>query len=380
MNLSAIVLEKPTESFAGLFTRNSFPGAPIRIARDRMKQKSIAGLVINNRIANVCASGGVEDADRVARRCAELAGLPLDSLLPASTGIIGWRIPVDAMLDALDPLVKRLGHDGPLDVARSIMTTDAYPKLRSTEVGDGMIMGVAKGAGMIEPDMATLLLFLCTDVQIERERLESSLRGAIRESFNVISIDSDQSTSDMAVIMSSNLRSGVGPDEFDEALTNVCRELAWDVVRNGEGAEHVIHATTTSAPSEEVARACAKAVVNSPLVKTAICGNDPNVGRVIMAVGDFLGSRGIEINPDTVRLSIGDEQVFGGGVFGLTPETERRLADYLAVRRMLPSEGFPPHEQSVEIVVDLGIGSARGEAVGSDLTHGYVSENADYRS
>ncbi len=381
MDLSAALLDEPTESFAGVFTRNRYPGAPILVAKERMKRGRSGGVLVNNRIANVCASGGREDAERVASRCATLLGGAERSLFVASTGIIGWRIPVDAMIGRLEELVGRLGVDGPFEMSRAIMTTDSYPKLRSRAVGSGRIVGVAKGAGMIEPDMATLLVFLFTDVCIDRPALQRSLERAVEVSFNTVSIDGDQSTSDMALAFSSNRAAQVAPEVFEDALTRVCRDLALDVVRNGEGTEHVIRVLVESAPDEVVALRCGKAIINSPLVKTAVCGNDPNVGRIVMAVGDYLGSSGVPVDPAAVRIAIGDEVVFSDGVFHLDPEKERRLAEYLESRSLAGSQpGYPAHDRTVDIRVDLAAAGGTGVVAGSDLTHGYVSENADYRS
>ena len=380
MNLSAVVLDEPTRSFSGMFTKNRFPGAPVILCRERIAGSRISGILVNNRIANVCAPDGVEDARRVTGRFAAQVGCEGDEILPASTGIIGWKLPVDAMIPALAPLARRLGSDTPVDVARGIMTTDSYPKLRSAGVGDGRIVCVAKGAGMIEPDMATLLVFIFTDISIERKPLQRHLEDAVTGSFNIVSVDGDQSTSDMVIALTSN-RKRCDEVEFAETLSRLCYELAMDVIRNGEGTEHVIRVRVASAPSREIAAGCAKAVVNSPLVKTAVCGNDPNVGRVIGAIGDFAGSNGVGLDTRAVRVAIGDEEVFAGGVFTLDPDRERRLARYLTDARSTASEdGFPAHDRSVEICIDLGSGNSTGGAIGSDLTHGYVSENADYRS
>ena len=381
MNLSAAVLDSPTESFAGVYTRNQFPGAPVIIGRERLSEASTSGVLVNNRIANVCATGGEEHARKLSARFARILDRSEHEIFPASTGIIGWGLPVDEMTAALGPLATRLGSDTPTDMARGIMTTDSFPKLRSANLGSGRIVGVAKGAGMIEPNLATLLVFLFTDITIGRSDLQECLARAVHNSFNAISVDSDQSTSDTVLAFSSNRQPTVDIDTFTTALTQVCYDLSLDVVRNGEGTEHVIRVHVGSAPDEEIARGCAKAVVNSPLVKTAICGNDPNVGRIIGAVGDFAGSYGISIDRKRVRVSIGDENVFADGVFALDPERENRLADYLVAGKLGASEdGYPAHDRNVEIFIELGDGDASGEAVGSDLTHGYVAENADYRS
>lgn len=381
MNLSAAVLDTPTESFAGLFTRNRFPGAPVLLGRERMAEAKSSGVIVNNKIANVCAPGGLEDARHIAARFGELAGCTEAPLFSASTGIIGWRLPTADIERGLPDLSRRLGTDGPLEMSQAIMTTDSFPKLRSSTIGKGSIVGIAKGAGMIEPNLATLLVFLFTDITISRTQLTEALGTAVAGSFNGISVDGDQSTSDMVLAFSSNLRPAVEPAEFASGLNAVCRALAFDVVRNGEGTEHVIRVTVNGCESESVARGCAKAVANSPLVKTAICGNDPNVGRIIGAIGDYAGNAGIAIDQSKVTVDIGPRRVFADGAFRLDPEGEEIVAAYLTEASLADSGiGYPAHDRTVDIVIDLGAGTGCGEAVGSDLTHGYVSENADYRS
>ena len=201
MNLSLISLDSPAQAAAGVFTRNSFPGAPVLIARERIGRPSIRGILINNRIANVCAPDGVRDAEAVLAELEKISGGGL--FLPASTGIIGWRLPVQEMKDALPALVGGLSDTTILPVAEGIMTTDSYPKIRSAWVGDGRIVGIAKGAGMIEPNMATMLVFILTDISIPGPDLDRACRDIAGRTFNTITVDSDQSTSDMMMILSS---------------------------------------------------------------------------------------------------------------------------------------------------------------------------------
>ncbi|TVR85683.1 MAG: bifunctional glutamate N-acetyltransferase/amino-acid acetyltransferase ArgJ [Spirochaetaceae bacterium] len=384
MNLSLILADEPCTSFGLSLTKNRIPGAPITRARAVLNAESLQGILINNRVANVCTETGVEDAgDILAHLGAEL-GLDSSVLLSSSTGIIGWRLPVEPMKAALPGLVAQLGHDSMLAVAESIMTTDSFPKLRRIELGGGSIVGVAKGAGMIEPNMATMLAFILTDFDVPREVLREELAAAVSASFNRISVDGDQSTSDMVVALASGRRQRPDPREFGEALRLICRQLAEDVVRNGEGTRHVLRTTVSGAESELQAVAVAKAVVNSPLVKTALYGNDPNVGRIIAAVGDYCGNHDIAIDSHNVKLSIGEESVFFAGSFHLDKAKELRLSHYLQSTELLPDNTagleYPPHEMCVEVVIDLGLGSAAATVYGSDLSDEYVRINADYRT
>ena len=392
MNLALIALERPTAAFALQFTRNAFPGAPVLVGRRRLAGRRLGAVVVNNKISNVGAPGGVEAAERVCAEVARHLGLDAGEVLPASTGVIGWRLPVERMAEALPRAVAELQARSVLPAAEAVMTTDLYPKVRRAEVAGGSVVGIAKGAGMIEPSLATMLVFLLTDLDVPRDELRASLAEAVEASFNAISVDSDTSTSDTVALLASGRRPRPDPRAFREALGRVCRDLAEDVVRNGEGVHHVVRVRVAGAPDPAAARAVGKAVVNSPLVKTAVAGNDPNVGRLLAAVGKLAGERGLPLDPERLRLRLGGETVFEGGAMRLDPEKERRLVAHLAGAELYasapPKDGlafkppvdFPPHERSVELEVDLGLGDGSAEVLGADLTHEYVTENADYRS
>jgi glutamate N-acetyltransferase/amino-acid N-acetyltransferase len=272
------------------------------------------------------------------------------------------------------------------------MTTDLYPKVRRVELGGGSIVGFAKGAGMIEPDLATMLVYLLTDLDVPREALRSMLPAVMGPTFNAISIDSDQSTSDTVAVVSSRRVPCDDVRVFASALAEVCVLLAEDVVRNGEGVHHVIRCRVSGAPDVETARGVGKSVVNSPLVQCAICGNDANVGRLIMAVGKFCGAHGIELDASRLLISVAGIEVFSGGAFLLDPGVDARLTERLRHAAMYssappdargvfrPPIDFPPHERVVDLDVDLGLGSAAFSVLGADRSHEYISENADYRS
>ncbi len=391
MNLVLVALDRPTPAFAARFTRNAFPGAPVIIGRRRLDAPAVGALVVNNKVSNVCAPGGVEAAERVCAGAAGVLGMAPEEVLPFSTGVIGWRLPVDEMLQALPAAADALQARSALPGAEAILTTDLYPKVRRAEVGEGSVVGFAKGAGMIEPNLATMLVFLLTDLDVPREALRSALEVAVEGSFNRISIDTDTSTSDSVVLVSSQRRPAPDPGAFQAALSRVCADLAEDVVRNGEGVHHVIRAAVTGAADERAARLIGKAVVNSPLLKAAVNGNDPNVGRLLCAVGKVAGAEGIALDPTRTTMRVGGETVLEGGAMRLEPEKERRLVAHLRSAELYasapPVDGvfkapidFPPHERCVEIEIDLGMGHAAATVLGADLSHEYVSENADYRS
>jgi glutamate N-acetyltransferase/amino-acid N-acetyltransferase len=236
-----------------------------------------------------------------------------------------------------------------------------------------------------------MLVYLLTDLAVPRANLRRLLPVAVDPSFNCISIDTDTSTSDTVALLSSGAVPCPDEGEFARALSTVCRDLAEDVVRNGEGVHHVVRLTVKRAPSEAVARGLGKAVINSPLVKSAVCGNDPNVGRILMAMGKFVGIHAPEVDLAEARISLGGKTIFEHGSFHIDPATEAELVAHLKQAELyssgLPSDGifrpsvdFPTHERCVELDIDLSAGAASATVLGADLTHEYVSENADYRS
>jgi glutamate N-acetyltransferase/amino-acid N-acetyltransferase len=379
MNLSLIQLEEETSHFAGVFTRNRYPGAPVTICRRRMAQDSVSGILINNKIANVAAPSGVQDAESLLSALGSLIETPGTQYLPASTGVVGWSLPLSAMKQALPSLIAGPGGSA-VAVAEAIMTTDSYPKLRSSVLGQGRILGLAKGAGMIEPNMATMLVFILTDLDIDRSALQRTLSFCSERSFNCISVDGDQSTSDMALLLSSAKIPGVTQEEFQTALLALCRGLAEDIVRNGEGVGHVIKVTVRGA-DRKTALGAGKAVINSPLVKTAIFGNDPNVGRLISALGDYLGNTGSTVDPQVVSVQMGSVPLFAAGCFSLNRLKEQQLSQYLKGCSLDPElKGYPQHDRVVEIDFDLGGPEEAVEVLGSDLSYAYIKENAEYRS
>jgi glutamate N-acetyltransferase/amino-acid N-acetyltransferase len=278
-----------------------------------------------------------------------------------------------------------------LPAAEGIVTTDLYPKIRRVTVGAGSIIGIAKGAGMIEPNMATMLVYLMTDIAVPRGELRQMLARTVDASFNAISVDSDTSTSDTVVALSSGRVPFNDWGTFERGLHQVCRDLAEDVVRNGEGVRHVIRVTVKNAAALGLARSLGKAVVNGPLFKCAVAGNDPNVGRLIQAIGKYVGAHAAGTNLSKLSARMGGIEIFANGVFQLDPSKEAALVAHLKSAELYQSaptkEGvftppidFPPHERCVDLEIDIGNGAASAAVIGGDLTHEYVSENADYRS
>lgn len=391
MTLTLLALERPTAAFAAMFTRNAFPGAPVIVGRKRLAEPTLGAVIINNKISNVCAPGGVETAERICAAAAQALGLTPQQVLPSSTGVIGWSLPADAMIAALPQAVASLTGSSILPAAEGIVTTDLYPKIRRAQVGEGSIVAIAKGAGMIEPNMATMLVYILTDIAVPRAELRPMLARAVDASFNAISVDSDTSTSDTVVALSSGRVPFGDWGTFERGLHQVCRDLAEDVIRNGEGVRHVIRVTVKNAASLGLARALGKAIVNGPLFKCAVAGNDPNVGRLIQAIGKYVGANAPSLDLSNLRASLGGIEIFARGVFQLDPTKEAALVAHLKGAELYQSKpdaagifaapvDFPPHERAVELEIDVGNGAASAAVLGGDLTHEYVSENADYRS
>ena len=391
MRLSLLKLDAPTAAFALQFTRNAFAGAPVLVGRRRLQSPTLGAVLINNKISNVCAPDGVAASEQLCDALALQTGLQSGQILPCSTGIIGWRLPVQAMCEALPRLLGDLRGDSIMPVAQGIMTTDLYPKIRRVALGEGSIVGIAKGAGMVEPNLATMLVYILTDVAVAPAFLRQALTPIVAQSFNAISIDSDESTSDTLALLSSGVVPGVTETAFAQGLQEVCSNLARDVVRNGEGTHHVMQVTVRGAPHEALAKGIGKAVINSPLWQCAVCGNDPNIGRLVMAVGKFLGGAPASLDLARVRMRVGGHEVFANGAFLISPALESALLAHFTgaelYQSVAPTDGvykapiaFPPHERCVEVEIDLGAGAAAFTVWGSDRSHEYISENADYRS
>jgi glutamate N-acetyltransferase/amino-acid N-acetyltransferase len=308
-------------------------------------------------------------------------------VLPSSTGVIGWRLPAKELAnDVVPKAVQNLQSDSVLNAAKAIMTTDRFPKVRSKTLSNGArVVGIAKGAGMIEPNMATMLSYILTDATVPKDKLQSILRSVVEETFNCLSIDGDESTSDTVVCVASNqVTDAVEMDEFEKALLAVCKGLASDIVRNGEGTAHVMRVTITNFPGTvREARFLGRHIVNSPLFKCAVSGNDPNTGRLAAAIGSYMGKYMPDTNLSQMSLTLGGRKIFSSGKFVLEGDSvEKELSGHMKDAEYGDATDYPPHQKFVEIGVDFGTGIGTTDLVvlGSDLTKEYIVVNADYRS
>ena len=347
---------------AAVFTQNQVPGAPIVVGREIIAGGRLRGIVVNSRVANV--GRGQEGLDR-ARRMGEAAaaeiGCDPGEVLMSSTGIIGAPLPIEKIEAGLVGMTERLESD-PMIAARGIMTTDTHPKALSTTVGDATLTIVAKGSGMIAPNMATMLCYVMTDAEFTAEELDGMLRTSVDRTLNMLSVDSDTSTSDTCVIWANGLAGAVEKADFAATLDALLETMTEILARDGEGATRVLRVSIRRAEDEAAARALAKSIVDSPLIKTMVHGGDPNVGRILMAVGKCREAR---VLPGRIDAWVGDDQVVASG----TPTD----FDPQMVRERFGGS-------TVDITVDLGLGDGSARAWGCDLSEGYVEENGAYVS
>jgi glutamate N-acetyltransferase / amino-acid N-acetyltransferase len=347
---------------AALFTRNQFPGAPIVLGRETIRSGRLRAIVANSKCSNVATGDrGVENARRMAAAAASELRTSPDRVLVSSTGVIGVQLPIEKIESGLRGMSADLTND-PLVGAEGIMTTDTHPKALSASVGDCSITWVAKGSGMIEPNLATMLVYIFTDAALGAAQLDRMLRDTAHVSFNMLSVDTDTSTSDTCVLMANGQGGKVDDAEFARVLTAGSVRMTEMLARDGEGAKHLLRVTVRGAANEREARLVAKSLVNSPLVKTMVHGADPNVGRLLMAVGKCFDC--------TVRQESTDAWINGQSV---VRDGLRVDFDEVGLRTALTTE-------VVDIGVSLGVGEASATAYGCDLTAGYIEENAAYYS
>ena len=366
----------PGSVVAGTFTRSATRSAAVLDCQAKIGLNDAgagAAILVNSGNSNAfTGSRGWESVNALTAAVAAKLGIPANRVFTSSTGVIGEPLPHDRIEAALDGLVAGLKPDGITDAARAIMTTDTYPKGAMAEVQingqTARIAGIAKGSGMIAPDMATMLVYIFTDVAISRAALQSIVSRMTDRSFNAITVDSDTSTSDTLLVAATgkgpaltNMRSAEAK-AFERAMGDVMMNLAHQVVRDGEGATKFVGITVSGAANDADAKRCALSIANSPLVKTALAGEDPNWGRIVAAVG----KSGAEADRDRLSISFGGITVATNGMV----DPSYREADGAAYMK----------NAELEIGVDLGLGKGKAKVWTCDLTHRYIDINADYRS
>lgn len=345
---------------AGVFTLNSFPGSPVIVSKKNLKKSKgkIKAVLANAGCSNVATGEkGIKDSEESARILAEQIGCRSENILLASTGVIGEFLPMEQMRKEISKLPQNQ-NQAIEPAAKAIMTTDTVHKISSKTVGKAAILGIAKGVGMVEPNMATMLAFILTDAKINLPKLQKMWREIVDDTFNMLSVDACESTSDTALVLASQ-EYNVDEIKFKKGLAQVALELTKKLASDGEGATILIEATVNNAPSKTKARALAKAVIKSDLVKTAVNGRDANWGRIIGA----LGSTHFKINIAKISIKIDDQTVFQKGA---------------PAKKINEAKIF--QKNSAKIEIDLSAGKYSATAWGCDLSKEYVRINGDYRS
>lgn len=372
-DLALICSETPAR-VAGVFTRNKVFAAPLQVTKPRVAAGRCQAVLINSGNANACTGApGLQAAQQTSALLSAQLGIEEDLIAVASTGVIGVQMPLAPFERGIPELVASLAPDKGMDVAEAIMTTDAYSKVASAKIADGettySILGIAKGAGMIHPNMATMLGFVLTDAAVSPELLDSALRRVVKNSFNSITVDGDTSTNDMVLLLANGAAGGgeIVPESasaelFCQHLERVLLDLAKMIVRDGEGATKLVEIRVAGATSEDEARTAAKSVATSSLVKTAFFGEDANWGRIIAAVG----YSGIEVDQNRIDISFDQVPVTRDGL-STGPELEEKATEVLKL------DEFVVH-------VDLNQGAASASYYTSDLGYEYIKINADYRT
>ncbi len=359
-DLLVITTREPSE-FAAVFTTNEVKAAPVKVSME-VKGK-ISGIVANSGNANACTGEeGIKDALQMCSLTSQLTGK--GRFLVASTGVIGVPLPMEKVRKGITEAVKNLGKAEGEKPARAIMTTDTFPKLAFCEGSGFVVGGIAKGAGMIDPSMATMLSFIATDAKVEKELLERALREVNETTFNAITVDGDMSTNDCVILISTGLGREIREEsyqEFKEVLKEVMSSLAYQIVKDGEGATKVARIRVRGARSREQAREIARKIALSPLVKTALFGCDPNWGRIIAAAG--AARKGIV--EEKLELYIGNFLLFKG-----------KKADFKEEEVSL----YMRNSKEIEITLNLNLGKEEFTYLTCDLTYDYVRINAEYRT
>ena len=357
---------------SAVFTQNNFAAAPVLVSREHLKSKSCRYLLINSGNANAATGDeGIKTASRCCQSVAEIAGLMKEEVLPFSTGVIGQSLDFQKIRDAIPSLFQKLAGDGWTDVARAILTTDTETKISAIEVEIDdktvKIIGIAKGSGMIQPNMATMLSFLATDALLEQDLSDQILFEACENTFNRITVDGDTSTNDACVLMSTGL-SGVNCNKspqlelIKQGIFQVMRDLAMAIVKDGEGATKFVEVRVKGARAKEDSRNVAYSIANSALVKTALFASDPNWGRLVMAVGKADAA----IDTSKINIQINDLFVLKMG---------QKEKDYTEEKGL-----FEMKKPSIVITIDLNLGQYEEIVWTTDLSYDYVKINSEYRT
>ena len=371
----------PKSTVSGVFTTNKVVAAPVTYTKNVVKKGIVSAIVVNSGNAN-CFTGqkGIEDCEAFVKLVSEELEIPEEEIAVCSTGVIGREMPMDIISKVAHESISRLGNgaENSLDAAKAIMTTDTFPKEEAVEVtlttGEVIkIAGITKGSGMIAPNMATMLSFIVTDAVMDSKAINEALKIAADLSFNMIVVDGDESTNDTCLMLANGAsgidvsKDGKIDSNFQEGLNHLCINLAKKMARDGEGATKFLEVNVKNAKSSEDAKLAAKAIVTSPLFKSAVFGGDPNWGRIVAAVG----YSGCDLNPDIVTVSIANENddvdlVRKGEILAFEDTPYLKLAEKIML------------SENITVNIDMSLGDGEATAWGCDLTYDYVKINAEY--
>ncbi len=370
-DLALIFSEVPAKA-AGVFTTNIVKAPPLLVGMDRIKSGYCQAVLINSGIANaITGKQGLKNSILTSKYAAKELGISEDLVIPSSTGVIGTQLPTDKIKKALPKLVKELRDEGFLDVADGIMTTDAFPKYAVNQISIGREKGtiavIGKGAGMIAPNMATMLAYILTDINLGKRALSKALKNSVNNSFNKVIVDGDTSTND-TVLMLANGKLGNSAvretaaeyKKFEDAVTETATEVAEMIVRDGEGATKVAKIIVKGAKTVKEAEKIARTLGTSPLVKTAFFGEDPNWGRIVAAAG----RAGVAFDPDKIDLFFDDEKVLANSKIVMNEKKAQRVLK----------------KPKFEVTLNIKSGKASSFVIASDLTFDYIKINAHYRT
>ena len=369
----ALIFSEVESAIAGTFTTNTVKAAPVRLCMQKIKSGRGQAIIVNSGNANACTGRqGMKDARDIVAAASKQLDIGIGLTYICSTGVIGIPMPMQRITPAIDPLTGGLGSAMFDDIAKAIMTTDTFPKITSRQLKvqgrQGTIAGICKGAGMIAPNMATMLCFILTDIAVEKKTLQTALKNAVGKSFNRITIDGDMSTNDTALIMANGVlgnrqltAKSAEFSAFQKVLDELCYELSMLIVKDGEGATKLVEVVVKNAKSEKDAQRAAMSIANSSLVKTAIYGNDANWGRIMAAVG----YSGINFNPEKTDVYFNKVKVVKNGIMN---NKDKEATEEMKKKKEL------------KITVDLHTGKASVKVLTCDLTEDYIKINAEYRS
>lgn len=359
-----IIYSDTVSHSSAVFTKNTLCGVSIPIGRKNIENGELQGVVVTSGVANVATGNeGRDNTLSILEALSKKLNIPSENILPSSTGIIGKQLPIEKVLEAIPTIQLEEGEKALRDFAQAILTTDKDVKLMSIKVGEATVLGIAKGSGMLEPNMATMLVYLLSDAKIDKESLKEMWLKSVNGSFNMMSIDTDTSTSDTAAILCNGVAGEVDYDEFSHALDYICLGLMKEILLDAEGATKLIEVNVTGAATFEQAKKIGKSIINSPLVKTAIYGCDPNWGRLIMALGKTFEQ---DLDMERIKIEFDSVIIFekGTGVDG----NHQKVRNYLK------------ENKEVKIKIDLGISDQWATVYGCDLSENYIFLNGKYTS